>query len=93
MNRPCIDCGQLTTRTRCRPCEARTSDPYNDPVYQANRAALLAGRPACVLRTHCAGAPATTADHITPVERGGTSAWHNLRPACLPCNSARRNRR
>jgi 5-methylcytosine-specific restriction endonuclease McrA len=93
MLRPCMDCGQLTTAfTRCGPCRRRNR-PYNDAVYQTHRKLLLAGNPPCALRTHCNGAPATTADHITPLERGGTHAWNNLRPACLACNSARRNRR
>ena len=34
---------------------------------------------------------ATTKDHIVPVDHGGTDAIENLRPACHPCNSKRRN--
>lgn len=34
---------------------------------------------------------ATTKDHVVPVDHGGSDAIENLRPACLPCNSARRN--
>lgn len=34
---------------------------------------------------------ATTKDHVIPVDHGGTDAMENLRPACLSCNSKRRN--
>ncbi|MGH9169101.1 MAG: HNH endonuclease, partial [Acidimicrobiia bacterium] len=33
--------------------------------------------------------PATTADHVVPVSRGGSHALSNLVPACGPCNTAR----
>ena len=91
MRRPCMDCGQLHRGfTRCDPCRARALEPYKDPVYRANRQAILAGRPRCVLRIVCDGAVATTADHILALARGGTSTLANLQPACLPCNSAKR---
>ena len=32
------------------------------------------------------GNPATTADHVRPLSRGGHEAEYNLVPACSPCN-------
>lgn len=37
-------------------------------------------------------APATTVDHIIPVSADGPTAPGNLVPACLPCNSSKRDR-
>lgn len=38
------------------------------------------------------GAPATTLDHVKPLARGGANWPANLRPACKPCNSRKRDR-
>jgi 5-methylcytosine-specific restriction endonuclease McrA len=94
MARPCIDCGQATSKTRCPTCSYRNEktrrpnfrDRGYDAEYQHNRALLLADHPTCAI---CGTAPATTADHITPRSQGGTNQIDNLRPACHPCNSAR----
>lgn len=94
MARPCIDCGTVTTATRCRGCaylhEKHRRPSFRqrgyDAEYRRNRATILANHPTCEL---CHRAPATTADHITPISRGGTSALTNLRPACATCNSRR----
>ncbi|MGW1626249.1 HNH endonuclease [Streptomyces sp. NPDC002172] len=53
------------------------------------RAAILAVNPVCSI---CYSRPATTADHIFPLSRGGTNDIENLRPACGPCNFSRGNR-
>ncbi|PYC66640.1 hypothetical protein C7C45_24155 [Micromonospora arborensis] len=57
--------------------------------YRRNRAVVLADAPACTL---CRRRPATTADHIVPLSKGGTNQLSNLRPACGPCNYGRGNR-
>lgn len=62
------------------------SNPYNNPVYQRNRKALLADKPTCVA---CGIREADTADHIIEKDRGGTDDIENLRPMCLSCNAAR----
>lgn len=38
------------------------------------------------------GATATAADHVKPLARGGSHCLANLRPACKPCNSAKKDR-
>ncbi|MFD6469381.1 HNH endonuclease [Streptomyces goshikiensis] len=60
-----------------------------DSSYAKGRAAILADRPLCSL---CNARPATTADHVIPLSRGGTNDISNLRPACAPCNFSRGNR-
>ncbi|MEU1585224.1 HNH endonuclease [Micromonospora sp. NPDC005710] len=40
----------------------------------------------------CRRRPATTADHILPLSKGGSNDLTNLRPACGPCNYGRGNR-
>lgn len=92
---PCLDCGELSRSRRCQRCQQKrdyrrnTSQaraPYRDPEYRRNRLELLADGPSC---WRCS-APATTADHIRPISRGGSNALANLRPACLAHNSGRR---
>jgi 5-methylcytosine-specific restriction endonuclease McrA len=74
-------------------------------LYKANRATLLASNPTCA---YCSKAPATTADHITPILdamanvnggivdlAGAALAVHdltNLIAVCKPCNSSKRDR-
>lgn len=38
------------------------------------------------------GKPATSTDHVIPLSRGGSNWPANLRPACKPCNSFKRER-
>lgn len=47
--------------------------------------------PRCWLQLPGCTGLATTKDHVIPVDHGGTDALENLRPACLSCNSKRRN--
>ena len=71
---------------RARAQKANMSNPeYTSKSYQAARRALLADNPIC---HWCRRRPATEADHLIEVERGGT---HNdgMVPSCKPCNSAR----
>lgn len=74
-------------------------------LYNENRATLLSSNPQCV---YCQAAPATTADHITPVQdavasvNGGIVTLNeasvvlhgmaNLIAVCGPCNSSKRDR-
>lgn len=56
-----------------------------DWTYQQNRRAVLATGEPCAW----CGRPATTADHVVPLAKGGTSALDNLIPCCRWCNSSR----
>ncbi len=46
----------------------------------------------CQLRLAGCTTVATTADHIVPRSKGGTSAMGNLRASCRHCNAARGDR-
>ncbi|WP_200209119.1 HNH endonuclease [Micromonospora coerulea] len=60
-----------------------------DAEYQRNRVTLLAEDDRCWL---CGRYGANTADHVTPLSRGGTNDLSNLKPAHKACNSGRGNR-
>ena len=42
--------------------------------------------------SYCNENPAQTADHITPLSRGGRNHWENLTAACQKCNSSKHAR-
>jgi len=105
---PCLDCGVLTTATRCPRCQAthrrnqeRQRPPrpsyrrkYADPVYKANRRALLASAIHCSI---CETPPSPTTrlevDHIKPISEGGGNELTNLRVVCRKCNNGLRTGR
>lgn len=77
---------------RCEPSGRASRSPTTraqDATYARNRALVLTGAPTCALRLRCAGAAATTADHILAVARGGTNELSNLQPACAACNASK----
>lgn len=73
--------------------------PYNTTAWQAVRKRVLKRDDyECQLRYPCCLGRANTADHVIPVSR--LPRWdprlfdeNNLRAACIPCNSARREGR
>lgn len=89
--RPCLDCGSLTSASRCRTCHLageRERDRQRgtrqqrglDATYDRNRRALLAAATVCAV----CGLPGTaddplTAGHITPRSEGGSNGLDNLR--------------
>jgi 5-methylcytosine-specific restriction protein A len=94
----CPDCAgrRATRRQASRP--ARTNRPSArergyDGAYRRARAHVLARQPWCGVCRHT-GSPANplTADHITPLSKGGTNDVSNLRTYCRSCNSRRGNR-
>jgi 5-methylcytosine-specific restriction endonuclease McrA len=105
---PCIDCATLTTATRCDTCRrargrnqerTRGARPtyrrkYADPVYKANRRALLASSTHCTI-CNTPPFPGTQleVDHIKPLSDGGGNELTNLRVVCRPCNNGLRTGR
>lgn len=93
---PCPTCGTLTTNRHCPPCttnrhrrrETRRGNRHQrgyNAQHQRNRKTLLADHPPC----HWCGEPATVADHLVPLSRGGSNDIANLVASCVPCNSRR----
>ena len=64
----------------------RKPSEYDSAQYKTNRAELLRDSPTC---HWCAKAPATTADHLVEIDRGGDSSLESMVPACSSCNSKR----
>lgn len=62
---------------------------YSSSEYKKNRKAVLAS--ANYICTYC-GDPATTADHVIPLNMGGTDEIANLVAACHPCNSSKQDK-
>lgn len=90
--RACTGCGTPTSYPRCPRCTRANPPARNDTgnkAYRRNREAALR-RDDYTCQT--CGAPATEADHILPVSKGGGHDLTNLRASCLPCNRRRGNR-
>ena len=75
----CPDCHTGPTDTRAPGWQRYPAE------YRANRLKILEGNPPC----HWCGAPADTADHLTPRAHGGSHGLDNLVPSCGPCNYSR----
>ena len=86
-----LDCGTLTTATRCTPCRARKKQVRNAGASAA-RDVVTAWR-----QQHgniCPGwgrpphpAADLTADHRTPLHHGGDNSAANLTVLCRSCNA------
>ena len=101
IRRPCISCGALCTASRCPACtraRQRARDQWRgtprqrgyDATYYANRRIVIAASDG--LCSWCHRRPATSADHLVPLAKGGTNAIENLIPCCGPCNASRGSR-
>lgn len=92
--RSCLDCGALYDYAgyRCTNCQrAKTKRRDAEPNRVKRREAwYLALRPQGVCYI-CHAAPATTRDHVVPLNRGGEHSPTNIKFACLPCNSRKRD--
>ena len=64
---------------------ASPTTQVQDAEYRRERARVLAGNPPC---HYCGRRPATTADHVVSVARGGGHVG-NLVPACRSCNASK----
>ena len=97
MNRPCLDCGTPTPRSRCPKCMSQrnvergssTQRGY-DSTWQRVRNAYIARHPLCQWTDPCP-LPAVDVDHITPMRAGGTHKHTNLQSLCRP-HHARKTR-
>ena len=62
--------------------------PRNQADYKRNKQILLAENPFC----HWCNMPATEADHLIEVDRGGDNSLDNMVSACRKCNATRGNK-
>lgn len=44
------------------------------------------------LCAYCVNSKATSIDHVIPLSKGGTNFVENLLPACIPCNSRKKDK-
>lgn len=93
MTTPCITrtCTRMARPgiSRCRPCEAtRRATGYNSPEYRA----LPKPTGPCELRLRVCTGRATSWHHLIPLARGGNHKRDNVIPACIACNSSKRDR-
>ena len=98
--RPCLEgkCpGHSYKEGRCKPHylkaqAVRNAQPkrsaYADPILKRWKAAMLPGG-ICVT---CGSRVDLTADHVLPLDNGGTNAPSNLQVLCRSCNSSKGNR-
>jgi 5-methylcytosine-specific restriction enzyme A len=88
----CLGCGALTRRSRCPTCQARrdaargtTAQRGYGAAHQRRAHAAIAAQPWC---SNCGATTDLTADHITPLARGGDPLGP-IRVLCRRCNSRR----
>lgn len=70
-------------------------DPLNDPLARVSNVVVTPLSylfPEGLECHYCIVREATTRDHIVPRAKGGTDAWWNLVPSCVPCNRAKSDR-
>jgi phage terminase large subunit-like protein len=69
------------------PSKQQGPRPRNQADYKRNKQILLAENPFC----HWCGMPASEADHLIEVDRGGDNSLGNMVSACRKCNATRGN--
>ena len=82
----CPTCGNLHQATTKR-CTNIPPRPYNQREYRRNRDTTIRNTPYC---TRCGTTSDLTADHVTPIAKGGTG--NDLVTLCRSCNSSKRDR-
>ena len=86
---PCLDCGRLTTASRCHTCHrAKRNAGYDSREYRA----LPKPTGPCQLRRPGCTGMAESKHHIVPQAKGGSHHPSNILPACIACNSGLRDR-
>jgi 5-methylcytosine-specific restriction endonuclease McrA len=83
--RPCLDCGRLAQRSRCRICTTtrQRSNPYTTPEWRQLSFAVVQRDGACV---RCGGGFMLAAHHVIPRAEGGPDTPENLEALCVTCH-------
>ena len=86
-----MDCGTLTTATRCPTCDNRNQNTrWGNNYRRLVPTVLKRDGHRCQLQLPGCTTTATTADHTDP--NGPRANLSNLQAACAHCNSAKRDR-
>jgi 5-methylcytosine-specific restriction endonuclease McrA len=81
--KPCLDCGQITTGSRCPSC--RRASPYQQTAWRQLSAFVVARDGACI---DCGSTgPFLMADHVIPRSQGGVDHPANLETRCSSCHA------
>ena len=70
------------------PSKQQGPRPRGQADYKKNKRILLAENPFC----HWCSAPASEADHLIEVDRGGDNSLENMVSSCRKCNATRGNK-
>jgi 5-methylcytosine-specific restriction endonuclease McrA len=83
--RPCLDCGRLAKRSRCRICQTTRdrSNPYTRPEWRELSFAVVKRDGACV---RCGSTFRLGAHHGAPRAEGGPDTPENLETLCVRCH-------
>lgn len=99
MLKPCLNCGKLSTNSRCDSCgyiyarlrerarPTRSQRGY-DAEWRRLSKLLRQIQPYCSI---CKTTKDLTVDHIVPLSRGGSTVESNLQVLCRRCNSRKGN--
>ena len=80
--KPCLDCGRITTGSRCPPC--RRASPYQQPAWRQTSMLVTQRDGACV---RCGSRYYLSAHHIQPRAEGGADTPENLVSLCVSCHA------
>lgn len=64
----------------------RAGAPFNRVIWEL---VCQKYKNACI---YCGSVESITVEHRTPIKRGGNNSFHNLAPACLSCNSSKKDK-
>lgn len=86
-HRFCVECRRLRERRRVTSAKLkrRALGSHTEEEWQKM---VVAFSGCCA---YCRRSGLLTRDHIIPLTRGGTNFIDNILPACLPCNSSKKN--
>jgi 5-methylcytosine-specific restriction endonuclease McrA len=80
--KPCLDCGRITTGSRCPSC--RRQSPYQQPEWRRLSDFVVARDGSC---RECGSRRYLAAHHVIPRKEGGADHPSNLIALCASCHA------
>jgi 5-methylcytosine-specific restriction endonuclease McrA len=80
--KPCLDCGRLTTGSRCPPC--RRASPYQRSSWRQTSLMVTQRDGSCV---RCGSRYYLSAHHVIARNEGGSDDPSNLVSLCVRCHA------